>query len=233
MSKPTVTTIDAILPQTQCGLCTYGACQPYAEALVENSAPINLCPPGGVETLLLLGELLHQDPSPFLDEMREKTKSPTRAVIREDECIGCTKCIQVCPVDAIIGAAKQMHTVISDECTGCDLCLEPCPMDCIDMIPATNSDSVTIKAQANRARERYHSRQKRLAEQEKLTVASVDTRLTHAQDRHLRFDPSDFQLTTQSAHLKLDPEARKTAILESVARAATKRLKQNQTDPSS
>ncbi len=232
MSKPTVTTIDAILPQTQCGLCTYGACLPYAEALVENGAPINLCPPGGVETLHKLGELLHQDPTPFLEEMRAKTKPPTRAVIREDECIGCTKCIQVCPVDAIIGAAKQMHTVLADECTGCDLCLEPCPMDCIDMIPVTPADATTIKLQANRARQRYQSRQNRLAEKE-LTIASADKGLTHSQDSHLRFDPSDFQTTTQSAHLKLDPDTRKTAILEAVARAAAKRLQQKPTDTSS
>jgi len=181
MKKPTVNTIDAILPQTQCGLCTYGACMPYAKALVEDNAPINLCPPGGVETLKKLGELLDQDPNPFVEEMQTKTKSPTRAVIRENECIGCTKCIQACPVDAIIGAAKQMHTVISDECTGCDLCLEPCPMDCIDMVPIVIEDPATKKFQANRARQRYNFRQERLAQTETTTkkiapVASVKAR---------------------------------------------------------
>lgn len=196
MTKATIQTIDAILPQTQCGLCSYGACQPYAKALVENSAPINLCPPGGVETLKKLGEILHQDPSPYLQEMREKTKLPTRAVIREDECIGCTKCIQVCPVDAIIGASKQMHTVLSDECTGCDLCLDPCPMDCIDMIPVSTEDPATTKLKANRARQRYHSRQERL-----------------------KFSP-----TSQQEIKPIDDlDQRKKAILEAVARAQQKR----------
>jgi electron transport complex protein RnfB len=196
MIKPTINTIDALLPQTQCGLCTYGACQPYAKALVENNAPINLCPPGGIETLKKLGELLHQDPTPYLDEMQKKTKVPTRAFIREDECIGCTKCIQVCPVDAIIGAAKQMHTVLSDECTGCDLCLDPCPMDCIDMIPIVVEDAATVKLQANRARQRYQSRQERLAQTAHAAVqaAPVDT-----------------------------INARKKAIDEAVARATAKR----------
>lgn len=196
MTKATIQTIDALLPQTQCGLCSYGACQPYAKALVENNAPINLCPPGGVETLKKLGEILHQDPSPFLAEMREKTKLPTRAVIRDDECIGCTKCIQVCPVDAIIGASKQMHTVLSDECTGCDLCLEPCPMDCIDMIPVSPEDPATTKLKANRARQRYHARQERL---------------TGSTDNHQEIKPLE------------DLDQRKKAILEAVARAQKKR----------
>lgn len=202
MSKVTVSTIDAVLPQTQCGLCSYGACQPYAKALVENEVPINLCPPGGVETLQKLGELLHRDPSPYLQEMREKTKLPTRAVIREDECIGCTKCIQACPVDAIIGAAKQMHTVLTDECTGCDLCLEPCPMDCIDMQPIALEDAARIKLQANRARQRYHARQERLGKQENQNAA-----------------PNDAQLISATQTLN----ARKSAILEAVARNAAKR----------
>lgn len=196
MNKPTINTIDAILPQTQCGLCSYGACQPYAKALVEENAPINLCPPGGVTTLKKLGELLHQDPTPYINEMEKKTKLPTRAVIREDECIGCTKCIQVCPVDAIIGASKQMHTVLSDECTGCDLCLDPCPMDCIDMMPIVVEDAATVKLQANRARQRYQSRQERLS----LTTLDAPPVM-----------PID------------NVDARKATIHEAVARAAAKR----------
>jgi Na+-translocating ferredoxin:NAD+ oxidoreductase subunit B len=208
MNKPTVNTIDAILPQTQCGLCSYGACQPYAKALVEEDAAINLCPPGGIATLKKLGELLHRDPTPFIDDMRLKTKLPTRAVIREDECIGCTKCIQVCPVDAIIGSSKQMHTIITDECTGCDLCLDPCPMDCIDMLPIVIEDAATIKLQANRARQRYHARQERLAQQENTNP-----------ENEKEFNS---QLSTQTPTL----DARKTAILEAVARAAAKRQSQ-------
>ncbi|MDQ2995427.1 MAG: RnfABCDGE type electron transport complex subunit B [Pseudomonadota bacterium] len=163
MSKLSVSAIDALLPQTQCGLCTYGACRPYAEALVYKNAPINLCPPGGVATLQQLGAILQQDPSPFIMEMEKNTKLPTRAVIREHECIGCTICIQACPVDAIIGSAKQMHTVIADACTGCDLCLDPCPMDCIDMIPVTAEDPLTTQRKADDARDHYNARLSRLA----------------------------------------------------------------------
>src|SRR3990167_9186718 len=127
--------IDALLPQTQCGLCGYKGCRPYAEALSMGKETIDRCPPGGVATLQQLAELLNQDAAPYVAAMQQKEKPPVVAKIREEECIGCTKCIQACPVDAILGAAKLMHTVIADECTGCDLCVEPCPVDCIDMIP--------------------------------------------------------------------------------------------------
>lgn len=123
--------IDTLLPQTQCGQCGYPGCRPYAEAINQGDA-INKCPPGGEATITALADLLGRTPEP-LDG--EAPSEDLVAFIREDECIGCTKCIQACPVDAIIGAAKQMHTVIEDECTGCDLCLEPCPVDCIDMLP--------------------------------------------------------------------------------------------------
>ncbi len=124
--------IDALLPQTQCGQCGYPGCHPYAEA-ISNGEDINKCPPGGEATIQSLAELLDVEAMP-LDAEHGEEKSKQVAVIREDECIGCTKCIQACPVDAILGAAKQMHTVIASECTGCDLCVEPCPVDCIDMI---------------------------------------------------------------------------------------------------
>lgn len=126
--------VNAILPQTQCGLCGYGGCKPYAKALCEDNAAINLCPPGGVETLKEIGRLLGKDATPYLDEMANKAKPPMIAKIRESECIGCTKCISACPVDAIIGSAKRMHVVLTDYCTGCELCIPPCPVDCIDMI---------------------------------------------------------------------------------------------------
>lgn len=154
--------IDALLPQTQCGLCGYGGCMPYAEALIFENAPINLCPPGGINVLKGLGELLQQDPSPYLTEMQEKAKPKMLAVIREAECIGCTKCITACPVDAILGSAKQMHTIIADECTGCELCIPPCPVDCIDMLPIAPPAFIT-EAEANYYRERFNARQKRLA----------------------------------------------------------------------
>jgi len=131
--NPIVDQIDAILPQTQCGQCGYPGCRPYAEAIANGDA-INKCPPGGQATIDALADLLDVEPVP-LDAEHGEEKPRSVAFIREDECIGCTKCIQACPVDAILGAAKQMHTVIASECTGCDLCVEPCPVDCIDMIP--------------------------------------------------------------------------------------------------
>ncbi|MGD8174680.1 electron transport complex subunit RsxB [Marinimicrobium sp. ARAG 43.8] len=131
---PVVQQIDDLLPQTQCGQCGYPGCRPYAQAIANGDA-INKCPPGGQTTINALADLLDVE-APTLDaEHGEESDVKKVAYIREDECIGCTKCIQACPVDAIIGAAKQMHTVVVDECTGCDLCVEPCPVDCIDMVP--------------------------------------------------------------------------------------------------
>ncbi|MFT0213786.1 electron transport complex subunit RsxB [Pseudomonas sp. F1_0610] len=133
---PIADQINQLLPQTQCGQCGYPGCKPYAEAIAAGDK-INKCPPGGEATIEALAELLGVDPEPL--DAAEGEKPEMVAYIREDECIGCTKCIQACPVDAIVGAAKQMHTVIISECTGCDLCVEPCPVDCIDMLPiATN-----------------------------------------------------------------------------------------------
>ncbi|GAA6133469.1 electron transport complex subunit RsxB [Oceaniserpentilla sp. 4NH20-0058] len=133
--NPVVEQIDALLPQTQCGQCSYPGCRPYAEAIAGGEEKINKCPPGGESTIAAIADLLGVDPEPLDAEHGAEKESAMVAVIREDECIGCTKCIQACPVDAILGAAKQMHTVIADECTGCDLCLDPCPVDCIDMLP--------------------------------------------------------------------------------------------------
>ncbi len=133
-SNPVVDQIDAILPQTQCGQCTYPGCRPYAEAIAAGEADINQCPPGGETTILALADLLGREAKPLNEEHGEH-KDKRVAVIDENLCIGCTLCIQACPVDAILGAAKQMHTVIESECTGCDLCLPPCPVDCIEMVP--------------------------------------------------------------------------------------------------
>ncbi len=131
--NPIVDQIDGLLPQTQCGQCSYPGCRPYAEAIANGEA-INKCPPGGESTIQALADLLDVEAIP-LDAEHGEEQPKSIAYIREPECIGCTKCIQACPVDAILGAAKQMHTVIVSECTGCDLCVEPCPVDCIDMIP--------------------------------------------------------------------------------------------------
>ncbi len=137
---PLVNKIDALLPQTQCGQCTFPGCRPYAEAIAKGEADINQCPPGGETTIIALADLLGRDSKPLNPENGEE-KAKRIAVIDEDICIGCTLCIQACPVDAILGAPKLMHTVIEAECTGCDLCVPPCPVECIDMIePPVTAD---------------------------------------------------------------------------------------------
>jgi electron transport complex protein RnfB len=128
--------IDALLPQTQCRRCTFDGCRPYAEAVARGTADINQCPPGGSSTAIALARLMGVDPKPVGKEYGVVPDHPTVAVIDENVCIGCTKCIQACPVDAIIGASRYMHTVIAADCTGCELCIPPCPVDCIEMRPA-------------------------------------------------------------------------------------------------
>lgn len=170
--------IDAILPQTQCRQCGFSGCEPYATAIVEGRANINQCPPGGERGIHKLAELLGVKPLP-LNTRHGVAKPKAVAVIDEQVCIGCTLCVLACPVDAIVGAAKQMHTVLAAECTGCELCVAPCPVDCIKMIPlkqpgsstwadpyAPLDDSLTYEDQkrkaADRARVRYRFRLKRL-----------------------------------------------------------------------
>ncbi len=131
---PLVDKIDALLPQTQCGQCTYPGCRPYAQAIADGEADINQCPPGGENTIVALADLLGRDPKPLNPENGVEEKNKTVVIIDEELCIGCTLCIQACPVDAILGAPKLMHTVIEDECTGCDLCIPPCPVDCIYIV---------------------------------------------------------------------------------------------------
>lgn len=131
---PVADQINAILPQTQCGQCGFAGCRPYAEAIAAGEADINQCPPGGEAGIRALADLLGRDFKPLNAEHGEHTEKRV-AIIDEQLCIGCTLCIQACPVDAILGAAKHMHTVIEKECTGCELCVEPCPVDCIHMVP--------------------------------------------------------------------------------------------------
>ena len=135
MTSSLIERLDRILPQTQCGQCGFAGCRPYAEAMADYAADIDRCPPGGDAGARALAHVLGIAPKPF-DRTRGQHKAPQVAVIVEADCIGCTKCIQACPVDAIIGAPKRMHTVIEDLCTGCELCLPPCPVDCIDLVPA-------------------------------------------------------------------------------------------------
>jgi Na+-translocating ferredoxin:NAD+ oxidoreductase subunit B len=162
--------INAILPQTQCSKCGHPGCRPYARAIAEGE-PINRCPPGGAQVIAQLAELLATPVLP-LDPDYGTHGPRLRAYIREDECIGCTKCIQVCPTDAILGGPKRMHTVIETECTGCDLCVAPCPVDCIDMLPArTDADPATW-------RQRHEFRQQRLQREQQVRAQRKATRAT-------------------------------------------------------
>ncbi|UUN89954.1 electron transport complex subunit RsxB [Pseudomonas extremorientalis] len=177
--------IDALLPQTQCGKCGHPGCKPYAEGITRGEA-INKCPPGGQETIADVARLLQV---PVLDLDASRGEAPAQvAYIREAECIGCTKCIQACPVDAIVGAAKLMHTVIMDECTGCDLCVAPCPVDCIEMHPTTTVLPIVGGLATNdqqrherhlkrdRARRRYEQRNARLQREEAQKLAERQAR---------------------------------------------------------
>lgn len=128
--------IDALLPQTQCRRCTFDGCKPYARAIARSEADINQCPPGGAATASAIADLLRREPLPVDARFGAMPQIPEVAWIDESVCIGCTKCIRACPVDAIVGASKFMHTVIAAECTGCELCIPPCPVDCIEMRPA-------------------------------------------------------------------------------------------------
>jgi electron transport complex protein RnfB len=157
--------IDSILPQTQCTRCGYPACRPYAEAIAKGEADINQCPPGGQLGIIKLATLLGTIPKPL--NLANGVEAPMKlAFIDENICIGCTLCIQACPVDAILGASKQMHTVIAELCTGCDLCVAPCPVDCIAMVPAPEALADWTDARANDARQRFEARKARLAKEE-------------------------------------------------------------------
>lgn len=178
MNQPLIDQIDAVLPQTQCGKCGYSGCRPYAEAIAKGQADINQCPPGGQDGILKIAELLDVPPKPLNAAHGFPLPYKAVAIIDERLCIGCTFCLKACPVDAIAGAAKQMHTVIAAECTGCELCIAPCPMDCIRLIPAdenaTGTDNLPAAARkqqiADHARTRYQRRQQRL-ERDKQRVA--------------------------------------------------------------
>jgi electron transport complex protein RnfB len=128
---PVADQVESLLPQTQCGQCGFPGCRPYAEAVARGEEEINRCVPGGEATVRALADLLGRDPMPL--EVEEKPAAV--AVIDEQACIGCTLCLQACPVDAILGAPKQLHGIIAAECTGCELCLPPCPVECIHMVP--------------------------------------------------------------------------------------------------
>ena len=155
--------INSILPQTQCGKCDFSGCKPYANAIVEGKADINQCPPGGKTGILKIAHLLKVEYKP-LNESHGVSKPREIAIIEEDKCIGCTLCILACPVDAILGASKSMHTVISEECTGCELCIEPCPVDCIIVEKIKSNDAVTLRAQSQK---RYDQKRLRVKSNKK------------------------------------------------------------------
>lgn len=194
--------IDALLPQTQCGKCGHPGCKPYAEGIAQGE-PINKCPPGGRETIAALAELMK---IPVLELDTSRGAAPAQiAFIREAECIGCTKCIQACPVDAIVGAAKLMHTVLIDECTGCDLCVAPCPVDCIEMRPLPTSTVLPIvgglafsaderqarTAKRNHARGRFEQRNARLRREEEQRQAERLARTQRAAQAKEQEQPLD------------------------------------------
>ena len=153
--------LDALLPQTQCEQCGFHGCRPYAEAMARGEAPINRCPPGGAAGIAKLAALLGAPVLP-LDPGHGVEKPRTLARIVEADCIGCTKCIQACPVDAIVGAAKLMHTVLPDQCTGCELCVPACPVDCIVLEPMPR-EQVEDPARADASRTHFQRREARLA----------------------------------------------------------------------
>jgi electron transport complex protein RnfB len=156
--------IDAHLPQTQCTRCGYPGCLPYAEAIASGEADINQCPPGGTETIIALATLTGRDVRPLNRDLGTEN-APTVAFIDEERCIGCTKCLPPCPVDAIAGAPRRMHTVIAELCTGCELCVAPCPVDCIVMIPLLSSSLKSLALPAREdSRARFEAHNVRIAQ---------------------------------------------------------------------
>ncbi|MES2355981.1 MAG: electron transport complex subunit RsxB [Pseudomonadota bacterium] len=204
--------IDAILPQTQCEQCGYPGCKPYATAIANGEADINQCPPGGQEGIEELATLLGIQPKP-LDTTHGVTKPRAVALIDESICIGCTLCIQACPVDAILGAAKQMHTIIADECTGCELCIAPCPVDCISMVAVEETLDDWKKRGADRARERHEFRQLRLAREKAEKMEKLAAKQTTA------------VTGTESSNTAAlaEADAKKAVIAAAIARAKAKK----------
>lgn len=216
--------IEELLPQTQCTKCGYPACRPYAEAIANGNASYNQCPPGGQEGVARLALLLGKPAIP-LDISHGHERVRPVAMIEEAYCIGCTLCIQACPVDAIVGAAKQMHTVLPELCTGCDLCVAPCPVDCISMIDVASGKTgweAWSQQQANQARNQFHSRQQRL-EREK---SENDERLLAKAAEKLRAVSAEIALTEGEIHEK---QRKKAIISAAIERARLKKLESENT----
>jgi electron transport complex protein RnfB len=181
-SKTLADRIEDLLPQTQCTKCGYNGCRPYAQAIADGSANYNQCPPGGAQGIARLAALLGKPVIPLNPDNGVERPRPV-AFIDENLCIGCTLCMQACPVDAIVGAAKQMHTMVAELCTGCDLCVPPCPVDCIAMIPVTGDATgwdAWSQQQADAARERYNRRLERLDHEREAAEARAAARRSAA-----------------------------------------------------
>lgn len=203
-NQPSLGSIESVLPQTQCGDCDYAGCKPYAEAMQQGDADIDKCAPGGLQTLIDLAKLFDKPSEPYRQTVKQRHKPMQLAVIREHECIGCTKCIQVCPVDAIIGKAKMMHTVINKDCNGCELCIPACPVDCIDMVDLPEPTPQQREHNHQRNKQRFDAREQRLE------------RITH-QRKH-----KHQQATLAQTDRQQTVDARKAAIQAAINRVKNK-----------
>ena len=210
--------IDACLPQTQCGLCNHAdGCLPYAVAIVLEGEPHNKCVPGGQPVTDAIAQIINAD-TPILNA--ESSKWPlditsqrpveVRAVIREDDCIGCTKCIPACPVDAIVGTGKHMHTIFTDLCTGCELCIAPCPVDCIDLVTVERTLSIPERTlEQDDLRQRYHTHLNRVSEQladssnSRPVVSMVEAKLNNAASQSLNISEAQAKNTIAAAKLRI------------------------------
>ena len=216
--QQTIALIDACLPQTQCGLCEHpDGCLPYATAIVTNNEPYNKCVPGGqpvTEAIALVIEannkpLLTAEPSKWAIDSTSKRPQEVRAIIREDDCIGCTKCIPACPVDAIIGTGKHMHTIFTDLCTGCELCIAPCPVDCIDLVVIERQILASEReVEEDDLRQRYHTHLERVTEQladssnARPVVSMVEAKLNNAASQSLDISAQQAKDTIAAAKLR-------------------------------
>lgn len=213
-SKSLADQLEDLLPQTQCTKCGYPACRPYAQAIADGEANYNQCPPGGMEGVARLAHLLGKPVIPLNPANGAERPRPV-AVIDESLCIGCTLCIQACPVDAIIGAAKQMHTILPDLCTGCDLCVAPCPVDCIAMVDVTGGKTgwaAWSQAQADAARARHDFRTLRLRREKE----ENDARLAVKAAAKLKAVEAESALTPEA---KAEQERKKAIIQAAMERA--------------
>ncbi|MGP5120367.1 RnfABCDGE type electron transport complex subunit B [Psychrobacter alimentarius] len=214
-----ISRIDACLPQTQCGLCEHpDGCLPYAAAIVLDNEPHNKCVPGGQPVTDAIAQILYPNthkiplkavPSQWPIDTASARPTEVRAVIREDDCIGCTKCIPACPVDAIVGTGKHMHTIFTDLCTGCELCIAPCPVDCIDLVTIEREVSVSEReAEQEDLRLRYHTHLRRVTEQladssnSRPVVSMVEAKLNNAASQSLNISETQAKNTIAAAKLR-------------------------------